>query len=257
MPASRRAPTTIWVVPPADRRIAVAVIGTTTPSAGRVTDILARDGMRATVSCSDSLEAALETMDLPLDVVLLADRHGSTEAERRIRRIHRRLPSAAIVVAFSQSDEHAVRGLVAAGVDGLVAETEIATNLAIVVRSVCAGQISVPRRMRYLIEPPALSHREKQVLALAIVGRTNSEIAQRLCLGESTVKTHLSSAFRRLGVRSRREAAAAVLNDDERLRQGVMMTLRGEAPGERHATGLHPTVTAGSAQEYEAADRAG
>jgi DNA-binding NarL/FixJ family response regulator len=247
MLSSRHAPTAVWVVPPADRRIAVAVIGTTTPSAGRVKEILARDGLRATVRCCHSLEEALDTLDLPLDVVLLTHRHGSTDVERRIQRIQRRLSSAAIVVAVSESDEHAVRGLVAAGVDGLVDETELEANLAIVVRSVCAGHISVPARMRYLIEPPALSHREKQVLALAILGRTNGEIAMRLCLGESTVKTHLSSAFRRLGVRSRREAAAAVLNHDERLRQGVMMTLRGggEAAGERHANGTRTTATDG------------
>ncbi|MCW2951227.1 MAG: response regulator transcription factor [Conexibacter sp.] len=261
MSPSRPVPTAIWVVPPADRRIAVAVIGTNVPWASRVKEILTRDGVRATVRCGHSLEAARDMLDLPLDVVLLAHRHGSSEAERRIRRIHRRRSRPAIVVAVSEADEHAVRGLVAAGVDGLVAETEIDATLAIVVRAVCAGHISVPQQMRYLIEPPALSHREKQVLALAIVGRTNAEIALRLCLGESTVKSHLSSAFRRLGVHSRREAAAAVLNHDERLRQGVMMTLHGgaEDAGERpveHEIRTVP-ITGGAADplyQYEAAD---
>ena len=52
-------------------------------------------------------------------------------------------------------------------------------------------------------------------------GLTNSEIAESLFLSESTVKSHLSSAFAKLGVRSRREAAALVLDPD----QGPAMAL--------------------------------
>ena len=73
-----------------------------------------------------------------------------------------------------------------------------------------------------MVEAPALSYREKQILALAINGLSNSQIAGRLYLAESTVKSHLSSAFRRLGVRSRREAAAFVLGADEALRRSIL-----------------------------------
>src|SRR3954447_4277092 len=59
----------------------------------------------------------------------------------------------------------------------------------------------------------ALLHREKQVLALVAMGYTNGEVAAKLCLAESTVKTHLSSCFDKLGVRSRREAAALVADE--------------------------------------------
>jgi DNA-binding NarL/FixJ family response regulator len=94
------------------------------------------------------------------------------------------------------------------------------------VQSVLLGQVSVPRPLRELVEAPALSHRERQILALVVEGFTNAQIAERLYLAESTVKTHLSSAFRRLGVKSRREATAAVLGSDDPFRLGVLTAVR-------------------------------
>jgi DNA-binding CsgD family transcriptional regulator len=80
------------------------------------------------------------------------------------------------------------------------------------------------------LESPSLSHREREILALAVGGLANREIAARLYLTESTVKTHLSWAFRRLGVHSRREAAL-VLAWDEVLRRDVLAALeRSDAP---------------------------
>lgn len=52
---------------------------------------------------------------------------------------------------------------------------------------------------------PGLTRREAQVTGLAALGHTNAEIARALHLGRETVKSHLTSAFRKLGVRSRRE----------------------------------------------------
>jgi len=76
--------------------------------------------------------------------------------------------------------------------------------------------------MRHGVDLPALSFRERQILALVVAGLTNDEIAGRLYLAETTVKGHLTSAFRRLGVRSRREAVALILSADESLRRSVL-----------------------------------
>jgi DNA-binding CsgD family transcriptional regulator len=56
--------------------------------------------------------------------------------------------------------------------------------------------------------PTDLTDRELDVLALVADGFTIEDIARRLRLGESTVKTHLKRAFRRLGVNSRAHAVA-------------------------------------------------
>ena len=53
-------------------------------------------------------------------------------------------------------------------------------------------------------------------------GSTNQEIAARLYLTESTVKSHLATAFEKLGVRSRKEAAALLLDPGERLQAAAL-----------------------------------
>jgi DNA-binding CsgD family transcriptional regulator len=77
-----------------------------------------------------------------------------------------------------------------------------------------AGQLTVPTALGRQLAPRPLSHREKQILALVMAGRTNREIANKLYLAESTVKTHLSSAFRKLDARSRSEAVTRIMDPE-------------------------------------------
>jgi len=65
--------------------------------------------------------------------------------------------------------------------------------------------ISVPRRLRQ--EAQDLTAREREVYSLLSEGRTNREIASALFISELTAKTHVSRILRKLGVRSRTEAA--------------------------------------------------
>ena len=100
------------------------------------------------------------------------------------------------------------------GVGGIVLEDEAREALAAVVAVVCAGQVSVPSRQREAVRARALTTREKQILVLVVRGLTNAQIAAELYLAESTVKSHLSSAFSKLGVSSRSEAAAVILDPE-------------------------------------------
>jgi DNA-binding NarL/FixJ family response regulator len=74
--------------------------------------------------------------------------------------------------------------------------------------------VVVPEAMRERLEPPALSPREREVLALAAEGSTTGEIATRLTVSLGTVKRHLSSCFAKLGVENRSEALALLLDAD-------------------------------------------
>jgi DNA-binding CsgD family transcriptional regulator len=98
-----------------------------------------------------------------------------------------------------------------------VIDSELENALPATVLAVAAGQAVVPRQLGGGLQPPAFSHRERQVLAHVADGLTNGEIADALFLAESTFKSHLASVFQKLGVRSRREAAALARDPDQGL----------------------------------------
>jgi DNA-binding NarL/FixJ family response regulator len=120
--------------------------------------------------------------------------------------------------AQGRQDQRALK----AGLDGLLQESRITTSLAPVVRAVCTGLVCFPKRLPASGQVESLSEREKQVLGMLIMGFTNAEIARRLYLAESTVKSHLSSAYLKLGVRSRKDAAALILDPDEGLGTAIL-----------------------------------
>lgn len=128
------------------------------------------------------------------------------------------------VIVSPDTHGAALRRALSAGASGLVLDTDVDTALVPAIRAVAANQTCVPRALKVAVDKPTLSHREREVLKLAVSGRTNGEIAAALCLAESTVKSHLSAAFHRLGVRSRREAATLVLDPEEGLMSIVLGT---------------------------------
>ena len=115
-----------------------------------------------------------------------------------------------------------MRLALAAGADGYVLDDELEQSLPAAVRGVYSGQLSVPRAARSIVARPKLSAREKQVLGMVVLGFSNGEIAAKLFLAESTVKSHLSSVFSKLGVRSRNEATAMILDLDSGLGIGIL-----------------------------------
>jgi len=139
-----------------------------------------------------------------------------------LRRLRREYAEPAIVVISPPATGTGVRRALDAGADALVFEPEIETTLAVTTLAVASGQSVVPRKLRASVEKPAFSHRERQVLALVSQGLTNSEIAERLLLAQSTVKSHLSSAFTKLGIRSRKEVTALLLDPEQAQSVGLI-----------------------------------
>ena len=129
-----------------------------------------------------------------------------------LRRLRREAVGPAILVVSQPATGGAVRRALDAGADALVFEPDLELTLAATVHAVASGQSVVPRKLRATVERPTLSHREQQVLTLVREGLTNAEIAERLYLAESTVKSHLASVFTKFGVHSRKEAAAVFID---------------------------------------------
>jgi DNA-binding NarL/FixJ family response regulator len=205
---------------PAPRLVSVrlAVISDDETLAGRARAILERDGLIVSVEASGRDVRAVERFVRRPSLVLVRRAGDRPGLEAALRWTGRRLPDAIAVVLLPATGGAQAGGLLALGADALLREQDADAALGPVVRAAAAGQVSVPAELRHVVRPPDLSHRERQILSLAVAGLTNAQIAQHLVIAESTVKTHLSATFRRLGVHSRREAAAVVLVADEVLR---------------------------------------
>jgi DNA-binding NarL/FixJ family response regulator len=191
--------------------------------AARIADALERTGLPQRLRLTSVAEVP-ETAAL---VVLgLADDGGALEQPRLLRERLERLPL--VLVVPDGSERRLVGSALRARVEGLLTVSQVEAGLGATIRAVLSGLTVVPRRERAMLVP-ALSYRERQVLALVTLGYANSQVAERLYLSESTVKSHLTSVFAKLGVASRREAATLVLDPDEPVGRTVLSTIQPDA----------------------------
>jgi DNA-binding CsgD family transcriptional regulator len=158
-----------------------------------------------------------------LDLLIAVEPEDETCVEGEYASARRRAPAAALLVICSAARPRPEE-LIWAGAEAIIFEPGADAAIGPAARAVLSGYMVVPRGLRANLQPPALTTRERQMLALVVEGLTNREIAERLYLAESTVKRHLSSTFRRLGVRSRREAAAAVIGAQQSFFGGAAIT---------------------------------
>jgi DNA-binding NarL/FixJ family response regulator len=129
-------------------------------------------------------------------------------------------PMAVLVLTTFDLDEHVYDAL-RAGARGFLLKDATRDELVNAVRVVARGDaLLAPSVTRRLIEQMAagapsrpvaaavddLTPREREVLLLVAEGLTNAEIAQRLVVGEATVKTHVARMLMKLGLRDRIQA---------------------------------------------------
>ena len=165
----------------------------------------------------------VEVVDSPPADVGVVALEGNVEDEAVEAVSAMRDLSGAPVVAVVDSglDPRPARAL-AANADGVVERERLARALVPTLHAVAVGQAVFPAPLHRALERPPLSNREKQILAMVVLGCSNAEIAVKLVVTESTVKNHLSSAFTKLGVRSRSAAAALIIDPNTGLGLGVL-----------------------------------
>jgi DNA-binding CsgD family transcriptional regulator len=128
-------------------------------------------------------------------------------------------PIVLVLPTVSRAD---VREALAAGAHGIVLEHTVEASLEPTLDAVLAGQLVLPPTGRAHLAPPVFSPREKQVLGLVVLGLSNGDIAAKLTIAEATVKSHLTTCFRKLGVRTRSAAVARILDPHEGLGVGIL-----------------------------------
>ena len=195
---------------------------------------LVRSGLRLILESRDDLdvvgEAAngREAVELAAvtspDVVLMDIRMPELDGIEATRRIVARGASPRVLVLTTfDLDEYVVRAI-RAGASGFLLKDAPPAQLVEAVRVVAAGDaLLAPTVTRRLLErfargleeetaPPALdvlTERELEILRLVAQGLSNAEIAARLVVGETTVKSHVSSILRKLRLRDRVQAVIA------------------------------------------------
>jgi DNA-binding NarL/FixJ family response regulator len=189
----------------------VAVMGGEPPARNTAAALLREGGLGIWATRED---ATLEvgTLD-PGTIIVLLGTGTAVERGRAVQAVADAHPDALVVAAMpADAPQSQLRRALQNGAAGIVLDGELDRALVATVVAVAAGQLAVPCSLRNQVAPRALSHREKQIVSLVALGLTNRQIADKLYLAESTVKTHLSSAFGKLDAGSRAEAIQRVLD---------------------------------------------
>jgi DNA-binding NarL/FixJ family response regulator len=216
----------LWGLPAArTESYTVAVISGDEAFADRAVESLEREGLQVRLLATGAEAETLDALSRRPTLVIVRCPQDRRSLDRTLRRVERRATGAIVVVVIAEGERVDLGLTLANGADALVREEDLGDALGPVVRAAACGQCSAPAGLLRVTQPPALSLRERQVLGLALAGLSNAQIADRLYLAPSTVKTHISSAFRRLGVHSRREATALVFGSNDSLQRTVRATL--------------------------------
>ena len=172
-------------------------------------EVLEGDGMEVAFEAADAAElVVLSQIERP-DAAVISAEPALFDAPRALIELKTSLPDMPVVVVSSQTGQRPVSKALRNGARAYLYFDQVGL-LPCALRAVAGGLSVVPSDVKRQAVPAAFSHRERQVLDLAVRGYTNTQIARELFLAESTVKSHLSACFRKLGVSSRAEAAAAL-----------------------------------------------
>jgi DNA-binding NarL/FixJ family response regulator len=203
-------------------------------------EAMVRQGLRMIIESEEDLEVVGEAgdggeavHDVPVvrpDVVLMDVRmpkvDGLTATRRLLSDIHIAGRTRVIMLTTFDLDEYVFEAL-RAGASGFLLKNAPAAELVAGIRTVAAGDaLLAPAVTRRVVaafasrRPVAdakrrvetLSEREREVLRLVAFGYTNGEIADRLVVGEATVKSHVGSILAKLGARDRVAAVIAAFD---------------------------------------------
>lgn len=188
---------------------------------------MVRRGLATFLLVFDDLELAGEAADgktalelcarvLP-DVVLMDMMMPDMDGVAATQAIRQRFPGVQVIALTSFKDKGLVQNALQAGAIGYLLKDVSADELAEAIRAAHAGRTTLsPEAAQALartisqssIPGHDLTKRERDVLVLMIDGLNNTQIADRLVVSPSTIKSHVSHILAKLGVASRTEAVA-------------------------------------------------
>jgi DNA-binding NarL/FixJ family response regulator len=179
---------------------------------GRV--IAAQPDMELVGTAANGVEAVEMCRSVGPDVVLMDLEMPLMDGIDATRAIVAQAKPPAVLVLTSFSDRRRILGALDAGALGYLLKDAAAEEVVNGIRAAAKGGSPLdPRAARSLLEAQSAPHplegvspREREVLGLLLEGLPNKLIARRLGISEKTVKTHLTSVFRQIGVTDRVQA---------------------------------------------------
>jgi DNA-binding NarL/FixJ family response regulator len=182
-------------------------------------------GVEVVGTAADGEDALALAIELQPDVVLMDLRMPRCDGVEATRRLRAHNPNIKVLILTTYADDRSVIDALRAGARGYLTKDAGAREIRQALEQVTRGQgVLDPAVQQTVIDaiaagppgaqnrvsqlPDALTQREAEVLALIAEGLSNAEIAQRLVLGETTVKSHVNHIFAKTSVRDRAQAVA-------------------------------------------------
>src|SRR2546425_2981649 len=212
-----------------DRTLKVLVIAEETLVGRALAVAIAACLQGAEVTHAEQAEEATEILKKhPHDVALVDVGAQQGDGIKVLREIRSSWPDLPVILLSACEDGEAVRDALTSGAAGYVLKDAAPEDLATAVRVARSGSgnmISLRAarnlsgaaeangglRSQPAVSAAGLTRREVDVLGLLAEGATNRQISRQLFLSEKTVKAHLASAFRKLVVENRTQAAVAAV----------------------------------------------
>ena len=166
-------------------------------------------------TAADGAAAVALCVDVRPDVALMDLEMPELDGIQATERIVAEAPETKVVILTSFSDGERILAALDAGATGYILKDATPAEVLGAVRAAARGEVPLdPKAGSALLaerRTPApagqLSDREREVLAMVAQGLPNKLISRELSISEKTVKAHLTSAFRRIGVMGRTQAA--------------------------------------------------
>lgn len=172
---------------------------------------------------AESGEAAVKLCGLVLpDVVLMDMVMPGMDGATTTAIIRQQFPQVQVLALTSFKEGQLIKNTLEAGAIGYLLKDISADDLAQAIRAAHVGRATLSSEAAQVLveaanQPPApgldLTAREREVLALMIEGLNNTQIAGKLTVSPSTIKSHVSNILSKLGVASRTEAVTLALRN--------------------------------------------